>query len=519
MLKALVILKGVYFLKGLVMIRVADHYNTYIENQYVKGNVFLSMEREEAELPVFESAKDKLPQPFWQGRETAIDCYWKVWQIAFQNLRRPNPQSGFIANYIDTAFNNCLFMWDSAFILLFARYGSRVFNFQRTLDNFYAKQHPDGFICREIQEWDGLDRFERFDPASTGPNVMPWVEWEYFLNFGDGDRLSKVFPPLLAYHNWLKAYRTWKDGSYWTSGWACGMDNQPRLPKGQDVFFSNGRMSWIDATLQQILSAKMLIKMAGVLDRKQDVSDLEKESEKLTAFVNKEMWNDDTGFYFDKFEDGSLSDVKTIGAYWALISGAVPPSRLDIFIRHLENPKEFNRTHRIPSLSADHAGYIADGGYWQGGVWAPTNYMTLRGLSYVNKNDLAFEIAKNHLNNVIKVYEQTGTVWENYAPERTDKGCAKPDFVGWTGLPPIAVLFEYVFGITPNVPKNKLVWNVRLLEEHGIRNYPFGKDGLLDLHCAGRKSQIERPQIKVFSNMPIQIYLFWNNNSEIIDIS
>jgi hypothetical protein len=36
-------------------------------------------------------------------------------------------------------------MWDSAFILLFARYGSRAFDFQRTLDNFYAKQHPDGY--------------------------------------------------------------------------------------------------------------------------------------------------------------------------------------------------------------------------------------------------------------------------------------------------------------------------------------------------------------------------------------
>lgn len=41
---------------------------------------------------------------------------------------------------VDSAFNDCLFMWDSAFILMFARYGRRAHDFQRTLDNFYAKQ-------------------------------------------------------------------------------------------------------------------------------------------------------------------------------------------------------------------------------------------------------------------------------------------------------------------------------------------------------------------------------------------
>ena len=59
-------------------------------------------------------------------------------------------------------------MWDSSFILMFARYGTRFFPFQNTLNNFYAQQHPDGFICREIKA-DGADCFERYDPVSTGP--------------------------------------------------------------------------------------------------------------------------------------------------------------------------------------------------------------------------------------------------------------------------------------------------------------------------------------------------------------
>ena len=44
-------------------------------------------------------------------------------------------------------------------------------------------------------------------------------------------------------------------------------------------------------------------------------------------------------------------------------------------------------------------------------------------------------IALNHVDNVLQVFQKTGTVWENYAPESAAPGePAKPDFVGWTGL-------------------------------------------------------------------------------------
>ena len=153
-------------------------YDTYVRNPLVAENSFISMTAETSRPPSFDAARSLLPQPVWDGHEPAIACYWKVWELAFRNLCRATPANGFIANYIDTAFNDCIFMWDTAFILLFARYGRRAFDFLRTLDNFYCKQHPDGFICREIGREEGDDRFERFDPTSTGPNIFPWTEWE-----------------------------------------------------------------------------------------------------------------------------------------------------------------------------------------------------------------------------------------------------------------------------------------------------------------------------------------------------
>jgi hypothetical protein len=488
--------------------------NTYVKNALVSENIFRLKSPDREELPSFSDNRKDLPQPFWQNHETAIDCYWKVWELAFRNLRKPTKENGFVSNYIDTAYNDNIFMWDSAFICMFARYGTRVFNFQKTFDNFYAKQHPDGFICREIRESDGSDCFHRYDPVSTGPNVIPWTEWEYFQNFGDMERLDQIFPVLSSYYNWLKLNRTWPDGSYWSSGWGTGMDNQPRVESKYNMIFSHGHMVWLDTCLQQILSAKILLKMGLVLERWQEIEEIEDEINYLTEFVNKYLWDDKTGFYYDRYSDGRLSKVKSIGAYWALIADIVPDDLKSQFIKSLNDASEFNRPHRIPSLSHAHPGYRKNGRYWQGGVWNPTNYMVLRGLDAINEKTLSHEIAMNHLGNVVQVFEKTGTVWEYYAPESAEPGLmARPDFVGWGGVPPVAVLFEQIIGLKANVPEKTLHWDIHLIEEHGIMKYPFGKEGLLNLKCNGRSSAEEKPEIEVSTNIPVKLVINWNNNT------
>jgi hypothetical protein len=499
-------------------LRSGDGYiDTHLRDPLVRENEFRRMSPEDVEPPSFDEAWEVLPRPFWDGHEDALACYRGAWELAFGNLRRPEPDSGFVASFIDTAFNDCLFMWDTAFILMFARYGRRAFDFQRTLDNIYASQHPDGFMCREISTFDGRDRFERFDATSTGPNVMPWTEWEHYNDTADRERLAAVFPVLLAYHRWLRRHRTWRDGTYWTSGLGSGMDNQPRLPQRPaadagwpERLTYHGHAVWIDACLQQILSADLLLRMAEILCRSQEVADLREERDRLSATVNKRLWDEDSAFYHDELADGRLSEVRTIGAYWALLAGVVPPERISSFVGHLQDPNGFGRPHRVPSLSADHPEYDPDGGYWLGGVWPPTEYMVLRGLDRAGYDSLAHEIAREDLDHVVKVYRDTGTLCENYAPERTAQGNqAKGDFVGWSGLAPIAGLLEYVIGLRADAPSGRLLWDVRLLEGHGVTNYPFGRDGAVDLFCAARDSATEEPRVEVSATVPLELVIRW----------
>jgi glycogen debranching enzyme len=227
------------------------------------------------------------------------------------------------------------------------------------------------------------------------------------------------------------------------------------------------------------------------------------------------MWSKKDSFYYDTRRDGEHSGVKTIGAYWTLLAGLVPEERVAGFVAHLDCEREFKRAHRIPALSADDPHYSADGAYFCGGVWPQTNYMVLSGLRRVGYERLAYEIACNHVENLTKVYQTTGGVYENYAPESASPGNpAKRDYVGWAGLGPICVLFEFVFGITADARSRRITWRVNRPERHGILRLPLG-DAAVDLICEARENAAEEPQISVKSELPVTLEILWDGKSKI----
>jgi hypothetical protein len=172
------------------------------------------------------------------------------------------------------------------------------------------------------------------------------------------------------------------------------------------------------------------------------------------------------------------------------------------FLRHLREKGVFKGTHRIPSLSADSDGYEPESGnYWRGAVWSPTNFMVLKGLRIVGQNALAHEIACNHLENVSDVFQHTDTLWENYAPESAAPGDpARPNFVGWTGLTPIAMLIEDIIGLSVDWPLRRVVWHryIDTNRHYGVQNYPLGSKGTLSLMG-------DREQVVVTTDVPFTL--------------
>jgi hypothetical protein len=488
--------------------------NFFAGQALVEENIFKQFPVESVDLPQWEVAKALLPQPIWPASQEAVDCYWDTWKTAFKNVKQP-PSRHHVANYIDTAFNGGLFLWDSVFILAFAKYGLRTFPFQQTLNNLYANQMPDGFITRELRA-DGAAQFHPHDPASTGPNILAWSEWQAFELEGDEIRLACVFPVILAYHRWMRLNRSWPDGSYYSCGLACGMDNMRRVPEGYDPHVHHGHLAWIDATSQAALSCDCLLKMAKVLGRECEVQSEKEEYERLSVWVREVSWDEELQFACDINRQGKSTAIKQVGGYWAMLAGLLTEEQAEAMAEHLRDPKSFNRLHRVPTLAADQPGFSPEGDYWNGSVWAPTTWMVLKALERYGFDDLAYQIGLNHHDNVVKIWQETGTVWENYSSETLSPGKpAKRDFVGWTGLPPIAVLLEHRFGLRADVSKNRIVWDIRICDEFGVKNFPLGKNTFVDLHCAAREHEGVPPVVTLESDEAVEVEIRWKNGRRV----
>lgn len=464
---------------------------TYLSQQYALQNGFRTSTPDMASPPGFAGIRDRLPQPAWPGHEIEIAAYWNVWEQTFDHLKANNDVIDFAGPYLDTFFNGNLFLWDSVFALQFARYGRHAFDFSRTIDTFYRKQHIDGFICRELSQNDGSDTFTRFDPCSTGPNVFAWFEQRWYRMTGDANRVADVFDALMAYHIWLRLYRSWPDGSYWYTGWGGGLDNQLRHRfdwarlAGDDseirrIWFHHGFASWIEATALQYLSARTLVDFAHVLGRDSEVNDLRTEMTTLSDILLTRMWNDEIGYFTDVLSNGELSRLKSVASYWILFTGLVDDERSARFVAHLEDPHGFATPHMVPAVSVDTPEFDPEGDYWNGGVWPPTSYMVVEALREAGFDALAAKVGRNHHRNTVECFAATGTIWENYSPSGPYPGKQSKPGYSWSGLGPVALLIEQTFGIQSDGLDRTVTWTLDRDEPFSLRQYPFGATGTID---------------------------------------
>ena len=504
------------------------------------GMYFSKKAYEPKPLPKFTDLKSRLPSPIYDKDPVLVRLYWKAWELAFHNFHEPAPQSGFVSQFIDAAFNANIFLWDSCFMTMFCNYAYPLAPGISTLDNFYAKQHQDGEICREIVRNTGMDFHEWVDRedkplfsrwgwpaldddlvadrnspviyrgrAVPSPNpkvtldgldhpIMAWAELEHYRVTGDKNRLAEVWQPLVHYYAALQLYLRQGSGLYVTD-WAS-MDNSPR-----NAYLKNGGAG-IDISSEMVLFARQLSEIATILGKDAEAHQYSAETSRLASAINQAMWDANRKFYFDLTLDGQRAPVMTIAAYWTLLAEVASPEQAADLVKQLQNPETFGRANLVPTLAANQTGYRPSGGYWRGSVWAPTDTMVIRGLEKYGYDDLARKIALNHLELVARVFEKTGTIWENYSPDQPEQGePAKSDFVGWSGIGPIMYLLEYAIGLRPDAAHNRLVWQIQSGDRLGCERFRFnGHVATLIAEPATHGSGRERIQVQSDSPFELQ---------------
>lgn len=469
-----------------------------------RGFFFEKKEYDQKPLPVFDEVRKKLPNPNISAKPEWNDCYWYSAKVLFRNTHKPEEGSGYVSNFVDAAFNDDIFLWDTCFMTLFCNLFHNYIPGICSLDNFYCKQFDDGEIPREMVRATGKDfllwvnayqkplysyfhnhygfrglkqmtdlSYEDMYKPDLGREVLknPYLtldnlnhpilamaEWQSFVHTGDVDRLKLVWEPLYQYYKAFRYHVRHANGLYVTD-WAS-MDNSPR-----NKYLGFG----IDPTCEMVLFANNLLDMMAVL-KKQGIpvknadkreAFLKKDKKETMEAIQKYMWNEEDGFFYDVTFEGKQSGMKTAAAFWSLLSGVADKEQQKRLAGWLEDEKTFKRPHRVPVLAADEEGYDPMGGYWAGSVWAPINAMIVLGLEKCGFKSLAREIAINHLEVLNKVFQDTGTIWENYPPEYLTSGNSDhPDMIGWSGLAPILYYIQYGVGL--NVPEGEdcLEWNL-----------------------------------------------------------
>jgi hypothetical protein len=498
-------------------------------------------------------AREQLPDPVYDARPVALEAYWKAWACALASMRTPEPGSGLVSTHLAFTFNDpvggAIFAHDSAMMTLFARFGWRLFPFIETLDNFYARQHDTGEICREIDRRTGVDCWpnDEGDPMTVrleGPwerhggdwskvdaykwhrpsiNRAPparcrvdaytdhkfhWAEWETYLITGDLRRLARVIEPLERLHDAFSTYLQDTNGLYITD-WA-GMDNSPR----------NAHLGYgVDLSAQMAGFAATLGDMHAALGNRDSAASWHAAAELQRTQVRRLLWNEVTGLFHDLRFDGSLAPVKTVMGFAPLRGCRPTPEQCARMVEHLHNPATFNRPVPIPSLAADEPDYRPEGEYYLGGVWPYTNAMVFAGLEECGHGDLAGSLARRYWQAAVTIYEQTGTFWEYLAPERAAPGRgtnpadsgknARPDFAGWGVYPVIAVFLEHVIGLRADAPSGTLTWNLTSTARCGCLRFAFGPV-VTDLVVAPRASPDEEPRLETTrTNHPFTLDLRW----------
>lgn len=484
-----------------------------------RGMYFDKKEYQDTPLFTYEEVKDKLPVPVVDAKPIWKDSYDYSVKILFNNMHMPKEGSGFVSNFVDAAFNADVFLWDTVFMTVFCNLFHNYVPGIRSLDNFYCKQFEDGEIPREMVRDTGEDMplwvnaynkplysyfhnhygFRRLKQLTNLPYeemykpdlgrkvekhpyltldnlnhpVLGLAELQSYCFTGDSDRLKLVYEPLYRQYESYKYHLRHASGLYVTD-WAS-MDNSPR---NKHLGFGVDITSEVAMLIGQILEIMDILEAAGDPrpEFKERRTSLNKDREVLFAAINKYMWNEEDGFYYDVDKDMRQVGIKTIAGFMPMLAGACDGHQKECLVKWLNDKDTFNRIHRIPVLAANEEGFHPEGGYWSGSVWASTNSMMLTALENNGYHELAREIGRNHMDVLAQVYEKTGTIWENYPADSVTSGDAdNKDFVGWSGIGSIYCLIAYGIGLQGS--KDGLHWDIPEEAKKGrigCKNYWFG---------------------------------------------
>lgn len=358
-----------------------------------------------------------------------------------------------------------IFEWDSFFSALEVSIES-AWHARQIIASVLETQYPNG----NVPNWRG--RFSG-TPDRSQPPVGAYVVLKLFGKFGDRELLTMAFPHLARWHAFWKAPkpdgRPRRDGNAdglleWGSDtdlvaavvppweekatgkqramWESGQDD---LPNWEEASFDERKgtltMNCLDLNCLYALDAYCLAQIASLLNRPADYAAYLQEYEDMRALINKELWNEPAGFYFDRHWDGRFSTRKAASNFYPLLARIPDARRASLLIRHLLDPKEFWGEYVLPTISRDDP-LFPQQQYWRGSIWPPTSYLVYQGLKAYGFDAVATEFVQKSLSLFFRSWQNFQICPKNFDSRTGEAGGQR--YQSWGPLFALIALEEYL---------------------------------------------------------------------------
>ncbi len=304
---------------------------------------------------------------------------------------------------------------------------------------YMERQHPNGYIDYRAGPY--LDEAIPYEgQLTTSAPWFSWENWEIFRVTKDKKFLAEAYRSGVKFFDfWRKDRDSQHDSLFEWGGQAVLESVRDADVAVWDQVGWPSNFEGPDLNSMLVMEAKSLSRMAAALGKNREAEKWRQESARLSELINKYMWDDSTGFYynvnklnhtftFKRPDDLKRKEIIGFLPLWAGVASNEQAARL---VENLTDTSEFWREYGVPSLAANDP-YYNPRGYWNGPVWVEWNYLIEHGLLRYGYRNLARELVEKVTSNVIAQLKKDHYFWEFYDPDARWAGYHKTYI--WAGL-------------------------------------------------------------------------------------
>ena len=273
--------------------------------------------------------------------------------------------------------------------------------------------------------------------------LLTMAAWELYLRTRNKKFLREVYDRTLRQQ---KLYTAKLNASMITQydSYEVGWDNSIRFAWGG--FNKNLRKFTrpilpVDLNSYLTREYQLLAKMAEVFQESEIAIKMNEHAQLLAKAINKYMWDEKQGFYFDIFADNhDKLFCKTCCGFFPLFAGIPSKQQAKALFLHLRSKLEFNTKYAIPTIAMDYPGR---GWGWSGWVCGRNNWLIDQGVARYSPKQSAWLTYKT-----IDLFTQNDKP-QALGYQHPEKGGSKPPLFATEIAGALDMFVKHIVGCNP----------------------------------------------------------------------